>query len=837
MLNKRLLLFFFTAVVVSSFVVQKVFAADEFISIPQIQSSPVIRWGNSSFHDLLGARDPFVVKDEGNYYLYYDCTENLLNPSFESNLGINGWETWHATIASTDEKTLFGQRSLKVENTGANEKEGAFTGRYFYNNDRTDANIAQPAGMLITPDTTYVASAYFWAPSGTPVTLIVNQYRDNPSNWNNVISSAAQSSTLEGNGGWQRISVRVTAVVGAEAMVLSLTNTRAAPSISYWDGIQVERVVDNSNYPTDFPSGSDFDHKFNKPLEQVLGWKSCVATSSDGVSFQKRGLLDFEGERGAWEMDSENPGFIGTSFMYANVFKYNNKWYAYTWEAGRPENLNDLYWERALQLPNGNGTDEYPASSGLSVADGPLGPFRRMSQNAPVVSPTNLSYCTNQYRRCGDPIVWGCDYMTANGVPQQIGNQWVLFLGGQTQFQRGVWEGTGGHYGDGEDGCHAITSGYATSSTPLGPWIPWNGNPLFMPTEQATVLGTAEEGPIYYYDAASGNHLLFYNAISGGDTSVDVFWTKNPLDHWVAGASSRKRLILRDNIFPWIGARAGAINLPTVAQSVDGSKLNLYFGIRQSWNGESDHGRTYLFHDVGLAYLPFPLFSVTLPPPTPSVTGYFVSWDSSIRDSATSASGAISADQLVTLDQTLPDTQDGTKILYARFFYSNGTHNDVQKSIIYRGPVNGGWSDWSSWSDCSATTCGTTGTQTRTRTCTNPAPANGGATCIGSDTDTQSCNAPACSTPSPTLEPIESPSPSPSPSEEPAPSPSTPSVTGYFVSWDSSIRDSATTSTGSISSDQVVSLDQTLSDSQEGTKILYARFFYSDGSYRDAQQS
>ncbi|MDD5720993.1 MAG: hypothetical protein PHT16_00895 [Candidatus Pacebacteria bacterium] len=40
-------------------------------------------------------------------------------------------------------------------------------------------------------------------------------------------------------------------------------------------------------------------------------------------------------------------------------------------------------------------------------------------------------------------------------------------------------------------------------------------------------------------------------------------------------------------------------------------------------------------------------------------------------------------------------------------------------------PINGGWSDWSPQS----TQCGYTGTQTRT--CTNPAPANGGAYCSG----------------------------------------------------------------------------------------------------------
>ena len=52
--------------------------------------------------------------------------------------------------------------------------------------------------------------------------------------------------------------------------------------------------------------------------------------------------------------------------------------------------------------------------------------------------------------------------------------------------------------------------------------------------------------------------------------------------------------------------------------------------------------------------------------------------------------------------------------------------------------VNGGWTTWGDWSKCSVT-CGG-GTQTRSRSCTNPPAANGGKTCLGLKEMTQDCN-------------------------------------------------------------------------------------------------
>ncbi|KAG8550774.1 hypothetical protein GDO81_019960 [Engystomops pustulosus] len=59
-----------------------------------------------------------------------------------------------------------------------------------------------------------------------------------------------------------------------------------------------------------------------------------------------------------------------------------------------------------------------------------------------------------------------------------------------------------------------------------------------------------------------------------------------------------------------------------------------------------------------------------------------------------------------------------------------------------REELKGSWSCWSSWTQCSAT-CGG-GHYQRTRTCTNPAPSNGGDICIGLHTEEALCNTYPC---------------------------------------------------------------------------------------------
>ena len=56
--------------------------------------------------------------------------------------------------------------------------------------------------------------------------------------------------------------------------------------------------------------------------------------------------------------------------------------------------------------------------------------------------------------------------------------------------------------------------------------------------------------------------------------------------------------------------------------------------------------------------------------------------------------------------------------------------------------VDGEWSPWSSFGSCTATCDG--GVKTRTRTCTNPEPQDGGDDCEGPSEDERECGTKAC---------------------------------------------------------------------------------------------
>ena len=70
--------------------------------------------------------------------------------------------------------------------------------------------------------------------------------------------------------------------------------------------------------------------------------------------------------------------------------------------------------------------------------------------------------------------------------------------------------------------------------------------------------------------------------------------------------------------------------------------------------------------------------------------------------------------------------------------------SNVTKMIYVYCAVDGGLSTWSSWSQCTLSCNG--GTRSRTRSCTNPAPAGNGKDCsaLGDKLETESCNDNPC---------------------------------------------------------------------------------------------
>ena len=72
---------------------------------------------------------------------------------------------------------------------------------------------------------------------------------------------------------------------------------------------------------------------------------------------------------------------------------------------------------------------------------------------------------------------------------------------------------------------------------------------------------------------------------------------------------------------------------------------------------------------------------------------------------------------------------------YVRPFQFKTVLDDLDNDIPH--PVEGEWGEFGEWSECSAA-CGE-GSRTRTRTCSNPVPAYGGAACQGESSETQRC--------------------------------------------------------------------------------------------------
>ena len=59
--------------------------------------------------------------------------------------------------------------------------------------------------------------------------------------------------------------------------------------------------------------------------------------------------------------------------------------------------------------------------------------------------------------------------------------------------------------------------------------------------------------------------------------------------------------------------------------------------------------------------------------------------------------------------------------------------------IFFAGAVDGVFTPWTAWTTCTEPTLCLQGFKTRTRTCTNPPPANGGDDCVGLSQENKDC--------------------------------------------------------------------------------------------------
>jgi len=220
------------------------------------------------------------------------------------------------------------------------------------------------------------------------------------------------------------------------------------------------------------------------------------------------------------------------------------------------------------------------------------------------------------------------------------------------------------------------------------------------------------------------NNLLYDNHASG----ITLYR--------IDGAQGGSNVTIEDNTIDMASDGRWALHIFDTSGAVTARRNILYN--RSASNGGLNHSNSADVTNVSSNYNIFG-GTATIGIDSPYSSSALSAWQGSHTDEQNSRTS--------TLSQLFIDSVSRNySLVYTGFGFSAGAViPGVTSAAVVPTPVNGGWSAWSVWGSCSLT-CGG-GTQSRTRTCTNPAPANGGADCVGSTSESQACNTQACLVP------------------------------------------------------------------------------------------
>jgi predicted GH43/DUF377 family glycosyl hydrolase len=196
------------------------------------------------------------------------------------------------------------------------------------------------------------------------------------------------------------------------------------------------------------------------------------------------------------------------------------------WDAGyvsgaRLHKFGSTYYLYYWGSPN-TGFEAKPGSLGIATAASPLGPFTKHTGN-PLLTP-------------GASGTWDTLILYRTFVVENGGTYYLYY---------------NGHGAFGED------IGYATASSPLGPFTKDSGNPNVTRTGDGWALNRIGD-PVIHYDATAAKWLMFYfgqtdpeAALHGIAESTDLqTWTKytgNPIAIACKGAALRPAVFLDDD--------------------------------------------------------------------------------------------------------------------------------------------------------------------------------------------------------------------------------------------------------------------------------------------------